>query len=302
MGEQKKKKKNGGNESFGEKKEQQQKKKNNISNGEKKATSDEKSQLVLKMDLHCEGCTKKVIRYVKRLQGVEDVKADRFSNKVRVFGKVDPSKVQEKLESKTKRKVEIISAQPSLPNNNKKDKDTNQTDDLSKKSSKEEKTAKKKDEAGVVVFKTTRLHCKACTLKIQKSLSKIKGVELVSVDKEQDLVTVKGAMGVKELEAQLKKNKYIKKSFEIVPQKKESGGGNGNGKKDNGTSGGGDNKKEKGGGKKKEGAAKVEQESAKPEFQERMEYPGSGNAGYLMDYVYPPQLFSDENPNACFIM
>lgn len=44
--------------------------------------------------------------------GVEDVKADISSNKLTVTGKVNPSKIKERLEEKTGKKVEIISPQP----------------------------------------------------------------------------------------------------------------------------------------------------------------------------------------------
>lgn len=44
--------------------------------------------------------------------GVEDVKVDSVGNKLTVTGKVDPAKIKEKLEEKTKKKVEIVSPQP----------------------------------------------------------------------------------------------------------------------------------------------------------------------------------------------
>lgn len=44
---------------------------------------------------------------------VDDVKADIASNKLTVVGKkVDPAKVKEKVEEKTKNKVEIVSVHP----------------------------------------------------------------------------------------------------------------------------------------------------------------------------------------------
>ena len=41
--------------------------------------------------------------------GVESVKADVSSNKLTVFGKVDPAKVREQLAAKIKKKVDLVS-------------------------------------------------------------------------------------------------------------------------------------------------------------------------------------------------
>lgn len=45
-------------------------------------------------------------------EGVERVKADCESNKLTVTGKVDPTRLRERLEYKTKKKVELLSPQP----------------------------------------------------------------------------------------------------------------------------------------------------------------------------------------------
>lgn len=49
---------------------------------------------------------------VVRTEGVEDVKADCGSNKLTVKGKVDPTWLREKVEQKTKKKVELLSPLP----------------------------------------------------------------------------------------------------------------------------------------------------------------------------------------------
>ena len=46
------------------------------------------------------------------VEGVEDVKTDCEANKVTVIGKVDPTKVRDRLAKKTKKKVDLISPQP----------------------------------------------------------------------------------------------------------------------------------------------------------------------------------------------
>ncbi|KAH9602586.1 hypothetical protein KSS87_017649 [Heliosperma pusillum] len=68
--------------------------------------------IVLKFDMHCEGCAKKVRRSINKLEGVESVKTDVSANKLMVTGKVDPVMVKEKVEEKMKKKAELVSLQP----------------------------------------------------------------------------------------------------------------------------------------------------------------------------------------------
>ncbi|KAF7804425.1 heavy metal-associated isoprenylated plant protein 6-like [Senna tora] len=323
---------------------------------------------VLKLDIHCEGCAKKIKRAVRHFEGVEDVKTDISANKVTVFGKVDPAMVRDKLAEKTKKKVELISPLP------KKDAaaDKKSDDKPEKKVEEKKPDDKKPDDAkpkeSTVVLKI-RLHCEGCIQKIRKIILKIKGVESVNIDGGKDLVTVKGTMDVKELTPYLKEK--LKRNVEVVPpkkddDKKEKDGGAGGEKKekDGGgekKEGGGDQKKEAEGakpaaasgggegGKKEEAAAPV---VAKVEVNKMEHYgypaptmwynghlpggheyssyamevhPGYSNQGYYgnpgQGYVnhgyvnqgYPveppfymqphhPQMFSDENPNACSVM
>ncbi|KAJ4950450.1 hypothetical protein NE237_027282 [Protea cynaroides] len=72
---------------------------------------------ILKVDMHCDGCAKKVKHAVKRFEDVEDVKGDFSSNKLTVVVKMDLVKLCKRVEQKTKKKVELISPLP------KKDKD-----------------------------------------------------------------------------------------------------------------------------------------------------------------------------------
>ncbi|XP_073261314.1 heavy metal-associated isoprenylated plant protein 5-like isoform X1 [Populus alba] len=67
---------------------------------------------VYKMDMHCEGCAKKIRHAVKHLDGVESVKTDCAGNKLTVMGKVDPAKIKARVEERTKKRVEIVSPQP----------------------------------------------------------------------------------------------------------------------------------------------------------------------------------------------
>lgn len=130
----------------------------------------------------------------------------------------------------------------------------------------------------------------------------------MKIDRQKDLVTVIGAMDMKALAETLKK--HLKKEVEILPPKKEGGGG------DKGKGGGGEEvggNKGKGGGKGKDGGGeeggggenKVQVQIGNP-------YPYMYALGPVGDqfqhysHVYgpyhAPQIFSDENPNACSVM
>lgn len=138
---------------------------------------------------------------------------------------------------------------------------------------------------------------------------------MVAMDLQKDLVTVKGTMDVKTLPGYLKEK--LKRNVEIVPPKKEEGGGD---KKGKGGGGGGGEKKDKegggGAGEKKDGEKKggggggggdgKKEEAAGKAEANKMEYSGGNypysGYGYSIEYVHAPQIFSDENPNACSIM
>lgn len=72
---------------------------------------------------------------------MEDTKVDSDANKVTIIGKVEPSKLRERLAEKTKKKVDLISPQPSKKdtnnNDNKKKADENNTDKPDEKKPKE---------------------------------------------------------------------------------------------------------------------------------------------------------------------
>ncbi|XP_071734730.1 heavy metal-associated isoprenylated plant protein 6-like [Rutidosis leptorrhynchoides] len=185
--------------------------------GDKKPDSEKKSDggpinVVLKLDLHCEGCAKKIRKSIKKFEGVENVKTDTSGNKLTVIGKVDPTRIKERVEYKTKKKVEIISPQPKKDGGG---------EEKKKEESLEKKTDEKKPkepQSSMVVLKIP-LHCDGCMHKIKRLISKIDGVESVSIDAGKDLVSVKGTMNVKELIPHLKEK--LKRKIDIVPPKKE---------------------------------------------------------------------------------
>nr|GFA45676.1 hypothetical protein [Tanacetum cinerariifolium] len=142
----------------------------------------------------------------------------------------------------------------------------------------------------------------------------------MSLDKEKDLLTVKGAIDMKILAAALQSK--LKRVVEIVPAKKDGGGegekkGGGEKKGKGGGGGGGNDGEGKGGGggkgeKKGKGGGNDGGGGGNAGFFKMDTYGGGPPVVYPYpqytyglgygDYVHAPQLFSDENPNACVLM
>ncbi|KAJ0083660.1 heavy metal-associated isoprenylated plant protein 3-like [Pistacia vera] len=285
--------------------------------GDAEKKKDEKSppNVVLKVEIHCEGCASKIVKCVRGFEGVESAKADMGSNKLTVVGAVDPSKIRDKLEQKIKKKVDLISPQP------KKDKDKENApkpDNQSKDKPSDDKKPKEPPVTTAVL--KLALHCQGCIEKINKIVLKTKGVLDMAVDRQKDLVTVKGTMDAKALAETLKER--LKRPVEIVPPKKEkeekeSNGGGKKKKKGGGGDEGGEDDAENGGGGGGGGRMegnRMEHMVGLPGLGYGYPYPLSGYpvSGHEYGYPYPvpvgqmpphaPQMFSDENPNACSLM
>ncbi|XP_073298617.1 heavy metal-associated isoprenylated plant protein 3-like [Primulina huaijiensis] len=293
--------------------------------------------VVLKLDLHCEGCAKKVKRSVSHFEGVEKVTADSAANKLTVVGKVDPASIRERVEYKTKKKVEILSPQPkkeggdggAAAGGDKK------TDGKPERKAEEKKgdDKKPKEVAVSTVVMKIKLHCDGCAHKIKRIIKKnIDGVDSVTTDLGKDLVTVTGTTNMKELVSLLKEK--LNRAVEIVPAKKdEAGGGDKKLKEAAAASSGSGDKKDGGGGGTKVEVNKMEFQGFNPHTLYAMPmydrsftnqdyglpmYPniqGYPSTGYVVQYMSGPpppppptylnmndQMFSDENPNGCFIM
>ncbi|ESW26037.1 hypothetical protein PHAVU_003G086400 [Phaseolus vulgaris] len=240
---------------------------------EKKDESKEEPppEIVLKVDMHCEACARKVAKALKGFQGVEDVTADSRTSKVVVKGMAaDPIKVRERLQKKSGKKVELISPLPKAPEEKKEE-------------TKEPPKEEKKDEppSVVTVVLKIRMHCEACAQVIQKRIRKIKGVESVETDLANDQVIVKGVIDPAKLVDHVYKRTKKQASIVKEEEKKE------------------EEKKEE---EKKE-EKQVEEENKEEEENKteikRSEYWPAKN---YIDYAYDPQIFSDENPNACSVM
>jgi hypothetical protein len=136
------------------------------------------------------------------------------------------------------------------------------------------------------------------------------GVLDMKIDKEKDNVTVKGTMDVKGLVENL--SEKLKRKVEVVPPKKDKEGGGGE------NEGGGGKKKNKGGGGGGGGGEGGDNEGEVKMMEHLIQVQppfgyGYGNIEGYNGQVYqelihfhmnsqPPQMFSDENPNACIVM
>ncbi|KAK4588638.1 hypothetical protein RGQ29_019593 [Quercus rubra] len=238
----------------------------------KEEKKEEPPEIVLKVDMHCEACARKVARALKGFEGVEEVTTDSKTSKVVVKGKAaDPIKVFERLQKKSGRKVEIISPLPKPPEENKEE-------------NKEQKEEKKEEPPAVVtVVLKVPMHCEACAQVLQRRIRKIKGVESVSTDLANDQVVVKGVveptMLVDYVYKRTKKQASIVKDEEKKEEEKKE-----------------EEKKEE---EKKDGEEGKGDDDKKSDIK-KSEYLPSKYLEYA--YAYPPQIFSDENPNACSVM
>ncbi|XP_027333039.1 heavy metal-associated isoprenylated plant protein 7 [Abrus precatorius] len=280
-------------------------------------------EIVLKVFMHCEGCARKVRRSLKRFPGVEDVVTDCKSHKVVVKGeKADPLKVLERVQRKSHRQVELLSPIPKPPEENKAQEE--------EKPKPKPEPEEKKEEPQIVTVLKVHMHCEACAQEIKRRIQRMKGVESAEPDLKNSEVSVKGAydpamlvqyvykrtgkqaMIVKQ-EAEKKEKVEEAKEGKEEEGEKEKKGGEEEEKKEK-------KEEEEGGGGKGEG--KVEEEAAPGEENNKvgevkineyfynpprygMEvYACPASVVYPAAYYqqYPPQMFSDENPNACSVM
>ncbi|XP_044501392.1 heavy metal-associated isoprenylated plant protein 7-like isoform X2 [Mangifera indica] len=253
-------------------------------------------EIVLKVYMHCEGCARKVRRCLKGFDGVEDVMTDCKSHKVVVKGeKADPLKVLERVQRKGHRRVELLSPIPKPPA------------EEEKKPEEKPKPEEKKDEPQVIrVALKVHMHCEACAQGIKKRILRMKGVEAAEPDLKASEVSVKGVFDPPKLVEYLHKKtgkhavivkQEPEKKEEKAPEAKEEGGGGEKEKK----SGEEENKEKKEG--DNEGKAGEAAEETKVVELRKNEYYYYYPPRYDIEpYAYPPQIFSDENPNACSVM
>ncbi|KAK0582488.1 hypothetical protein LWI29_026147 [Acer saccharum] len=262
---------------------------------EKKKEADGVITGIYKVNLHCPQCANKIKKPLLRTQGVQSVEVHIEKSEVKVKGAIDAVKIHKSIEKLSNRKVELISPQIKI------NKETAATE-IKKPAAKETKES---------IIRTTsvkvHLHCEKCEHDLRKKLLKHRGIHSVKTDMKAQTVTVQGTIESDKLQSYFRKN--LHKHSEIITSKP-------------------DQKKEE---KKEKEKEKVEAAISTPstkivefkeekkekveaaistsstkivEFKEEVVEVKSKeiNTPYFIHYVYAPQLFSDENPNACSIV
>ncbi|KAJ6764249.1 HEAVY METAL-ASSOCIATED ISOPRENYLATED PLANT PROTEIN 7 [Salix koriyanagi] len=257
-------------------------------------------EIVLQVYMHCEGCARKVRRWLKGFEGVEDVTTDCRASKVVVRGeKADPLKVLERIRRKSHREVVLISPIPKPPSEKKAEE------------KEKPKVEEKKEEPPVITaMLRVYMHCEACAMEIKKRIQRMQGVESAEPDLKSSQVTVKGVFEPEKLVEYV--HKRTGKHAVIVkqePEKKEEEKGKEPKEEKKGEDGDKQNKdkKEGGGGEAKEAAAAIaaeEETTVETTVVElrKMEFYNYYPPERYEHYSPAPQIFSDENPNACTVM
>ncbi|KAF7147329.1 hypothetical protein RHSIM_Rhsim03G0216900 [Rhododendron simsii] len=271
---------------------------------EKKEEPKPPSPFVLFVDLHCVGCAKKIERSILNIKGVEGVEIDMSQNQVTIKGVVEPQAVCAKIMKKTKRRARVLSPLPASEGEPIPEVVNSQVSGLT------------------TVELNVNMHCEACAEQLKRTILKMKGVTSATTELSSMKVTVTGTMDADKLVEYVYRR--TKKQAKIVPQpepepkpeekkeaekpaeepkpeeKKEEGEG--------GEKPPDEEKKEGGGGENENSAGKEaagdEQNimnvvTGDEQAMQRMMY--YYQPLYVMERIPPPQLFSDENPNACCI-
>nr|VDD39280.1 unnamed protein product [Brassica oleracea] len=246
---------------------------------------------ILYVDLHCVGCAKKIQRSILKIRGVEEVAMDMNENQVTVKGVLDPQAVCNKIKKKTKRMAKVLSPLPAAEGEPLPPVITSQVSGLT------------------TVELSVNMHCQACADQLKKKILKMRGVQTTVTEHTNGKVIVTGTMDEEKLVDYVYRR--TKKQARIVPQpdpepekteveeeKKEKSGEGGEEPAETGEEKeAGDEKVEDGGGEEME--ASEEMRVWEEEGMKRMMY--YYQPSYVIERVPPPQLFSDENPNACSI-
>ncbi|KAK1366377.1 Heavy metal-associated isoprenylated plant protein 9 [Heracleum sosnowskyi] len=282
---------------------------------EKKEEPKPPSPFVLFVDLHCVGCAKKIEKSIMRMKGVEGVVIDMGQNQVTIKGLVEPQAICTKIMKKTKRRAKVLSPVPAaegepLP----------------------EVVASEVGESSTVEL-NVNMHCEACALQLKKMILKMRGVRTVETELSSGKVTVTGTMDGEKLVDYVYRR--TKKQAKIVPQPEPEKPAEEPAKPEEEKPAATEEKKEEGGGEeKKEGEAAAAAAAAAPppaeeekkdggdaaaaaeakeeeivmintindeQIMQRMMYTSYYQPVYMIERIPAPQMFSDENPNACVI-
>ncbi|KAK0592113.1 hypothetical protein LWI29_013505 [Acer saccharum] len=278
------------------------------------------SPFVLFVDLHCVGCAKKIEKSIMRIRGVEGVAINMGENQVTIKGIVEPQAVCNKIMKKTKRRAKVLSPLPPAEGEPIPQVVTSQVS------------------GPTTVELIVNMHCEACAEQLKRKILKMRGVQTAETELSSEKVTVTGTMDANKLVEYVYRR--TKKQAKIVPQpepepekpaeekkeggdkpaeeakppeekKEENSEKKEEDKKQPEQQQGDDQKKEE---NKEEESKKVEDDdqqnmnvnvissNVEEEHMKRMmHYYQQYQPLYVIERTPPPQLFSDENPNACCI-
>ncbi|KAL9228785.1 hypothetical protein vseg_004328 [Gypsophila vaccaria] len=240
----------------------------------KEAAKDAVSAALYKVNLHCLECAARIKKPLLRIQGVHSVETNFEKSEVKVVGLIDSKKIHERIEKLSKKKVELLKLEENF---------------------KETVVVQKvvKETKAAVVFTSTvkaHIHCDQCAADFRRKLLRHKGIYNVKSDIKAQTLVIEGILEgeklVKHIIKKLHKHAELVSSKEIKKEEKKV------------------EKKEE----KKEEVKKVEETKIEKkiidasEVKEVQEKLKASNTPYIIHYVYAPQWFSDEDPNACSIM
>ncbi|GLU12113.1 hypothetical protein SLE2022_288190 [Rubroshorea leprosula] len=247
------------------------------------------SPFVLCVDLHCVGCAKKIERSIMKIRGVEGVVTDMSQNQVTIKGIVEPQAVCTKIMKKTKRKAKVLSPLPAAEGDPMPEVVTSQVSELT------------------TVELNVDMHCQACADQLKKKILKMKGVQTAVTEYSTGKVMVTGTMDANKLVDYLYRR--TGKQVRIVPQPEPEPEKKEEAKEPEKPE---EKKEEKPSeeAKKEEGDQKGEEKKEEKEGEESINSEEEGinrmiyyyQPHYVIEQMPPaPQLFSDENPNACCV-
>ncbi|KAI4338058.1 hypothetical protein L6164_016412 [Bauhinia variegata] len=289
---------------------------------EKKEEPKPPAPCVLFVDLHCVGCAKKIQKSIMKMKGVEGVVIDTAKNEVTIKGIVEPQTICTNITRKTKRRAMVISPLPAAEGEPIPEVVTSQVS------------------GPVTIELNINMHCEACAEQLKRKILKMRGVQMASTELSTGKAIVTGTMDAqklveyvyrrtkkqakivpqpepepekkeenKEAEKPAEEAKPEEKKEENAEKKEEEKPAEEPKKEGDDKAGGGEEKKEEEKGNGGEGKEAKKEESAdqaamvvnnlEEEHMKRMMY--YYQPLYVIERIPPPQLFSDENPNACCI-
>ncbi|XVF51112.1 hypothetical protein PTKIN_Ptkin04bG0158400 [Pterospermum kingtungense] len=277
---------------------------------------------VLLVDLHCVGCAKKIEKSIMKIRGVEGVVIDMAQNQVTIKGVIEPQAICDKIMKRTKRSAKVLSPLPAAEGEPMPEVVSSQVSGIT------------------TVELNVDMHCQACAEQLKRKILKMrgtiqsksssnetlvwgkihflkKGVQSAETEHSTGKVTVTGTIDADKLVEYVKRR--TKKQARIVPQpepepqpepKKKEGEekpaeeakpAEENAEKKDEEKSPAEEAKKEGGGENKEGKEEGEDNIINEEelMKKMIHY---YQPLYVIERMPPaPQLFSDENPNACCI-